>query len=74
MMTDDKQILVSVLRCAQRLLPQKPSLWGDGYDDQGNMNYDSWDCPNCGKTYEVDYEHYDYCPKCGQAIDWEEVE
>lgn len=31
-------------------------------------------CPNCGEYYEVDYDDYDYCPKCGQKIDWSEVE
>lgn len=29
-----------------------------------------YDCPNCEKSYEMDYEKYDYCPNCGQAIDW----
>ena len=50
--------------------PQKPDIWGDGYDDKGNMIYDMYDCPNCGKSYEIDYDDYKYCPECGQAIDW----
>ena len=49
---------------------KKPNIWGDGYDDKGQLIYDMYDCPNCDKTYELDYEKYDYCPKCGQAIDW----
>lgn len=32
--------------------------------------YDTWICPNCEKHYELDYEEYDYCPHCGQKIDW----
>lgn len=51
---------------------QKPNIWGDGYDDKGNMIYDTYDCPNCGKSYELDYQEYKYCPSCGQAIDWSE--
>ena len=30
-------------------------------------------CPFCGsRAYEVDYDEYDYCPNCGQRIDWSE--
>ena len=44
-----------------------PILSGDGYWN-GELVYDTWECPNCGKHYEVDYDDYDYCPNCGQAI------
>ncbi len=33
-----------------------------------------YDCPGCGESYEIDGEKYDYCPNCGQAIDWTEGE
>lgn len=52
--------------------PKKPDYEGDGYDDNGQINYDTWICPNCRKRYEVDYDDYDYCPNCGQKLDWEE--
>ena len=42
------------------------------YDPDGNLVYDTWICPCCEKHYEVDYEEYDYCPFCGQRIDWSE--
>ena len=29
-----------------------------GRDDEGNLIYDMYDCPNCGKTYEIDYDDY----------------
>lgn len=51
-----------------------PDFEGDGYDPDGNMVYDTWICPNCEAKYEVDYDHYDFCPKCGQRIDWSEGE
>lgn len=51
--------------------PKKPILEGDGYDDKGNINYDTWYCPNCGAEYEIDYHDYKYCPECGQAILWD---
>ena len=50
---------------------RKPELWGDGCDGEGKLIYDMYDCPNCGKSYEVEYEEYGYCPNCGQRILWE---
>lgn len=54
-------------------IPQVPHIWGDGYAD-GELVYDMYDCPNCGKHYELDYEQYDYCPNCGQKLDWTVLE
>lgn len=54
--------------------PNKPHLEGDGYWN-GEMVYDIWICPNCGKEYEIDYDgKYNYCPQCGQHIDWSDYE
>lgn len=50
---------------------KKPDFEGDGYAD-GNLVYDTWICPCCGKHYEVDYDDYDFCPNCGQKLDWGE--
>ena len=44
---------------------------GDGYDDDGNIIYDTAYCPKCGQEYEVYYDNHDnYCRNCGQALDW----
>lgn len=56
----------------RKQIPQKPHYEGDGYDDSGNIIYDTWICPNCEDRYEVDYEIHQYCPMCGQRIDWSE--
>lgn len=53
----------------EKQIKKKPNIWGDGYDNEGKMIYDMYDCPNCGKSYEIDYSNYEYCPECGQAID-----
>ena len=45
-----------------------PEYTGDGYYN-GELVIDTWICPCCGKSYEVDYDDYDYCPNCGQHID-----
>ena len=51
-------------------VPTSPELVGDGYSD-GEIVYDTWICPNCKQEYEVEYEHYNFCPYCGQCIDWD---
>lgn len=58
-----------IISLKERNTPKKPDYEGDGYAD-GELVYDTWICPNCGTKYEVDYDEYDYCPECGQAIDW----
>ena len=64
----------AVADALRKQIPQKPDYEGDGYDDSGNLIYDTWICPNCGDRYEVDYEIHQYCPMCGQRIDWREGE
>ena len=57
----------------EKRIPKKPDYEGDGYDDSGNIIYDTWVCPNCGDRFEVDYETHQYCPMCGQCIDWRDL-
>ncbi len=64
----------SLLEARRKQSAKKPYIWGDGCDDKGNIIYDMYNCPNCDKSYEIDYEEYDYCPNCGQHIDWSEEE
>ena len=53
---------------------KKPNIWGDGVGDDGETIYDMYDCPNCGESYEIDYDNYKHCPKCGQAIDRRDID
>lgn len=53
---------------------RKPELEGDGYDDAGNLIYDTGYCPKCHHEFEVDYDTPTYCPDCGQKLDWRGVE
>lgn len=53
----------------ERKNPWAPDVYGDGYAD-GELVYDMWRCPNCETSFEIECEKHDYCPKCGQAIDW----
>lgn len=63
-----------ILELKERNTAKVPDYEGDGYDKDGNIIYDTWICPNCGEKYEVDYDDYEHCPKCGQAIDTENLE
>lgn len=57
----------------EKQIPKKPDLINDGYDDNCNLIYDTWICPCCQTEYELDYDKYQYCPNCGQRIDWSET-
>lgn len=51
----------------ERDTAKAPALKSDG-DWNGEPVYDTWICPNCEEEYEVDFDDYDFCPKCGQRI------
>lgn len=58
-------------RLIDKATPVKPEYETDRYAN-GVLVYDTWLCPNCKTRYEVDYDEFEYCPKCGQCIDWSE--
>nr|DAG56950.1 MAG TPA: DNA-directed RNA polymerase II subunit [Caudoviricetes sp.] len=58
------------IQALEKQIPKKPTYEGDGYAPDGTLVYDTWICPCCDKRYEVDYDDYDYCPDCGQKLDW----
>ncbi len=62
------------IEALEKQIPKKPDYEGDGYDEHGNLIYDTAYCPNCRHMFEVDYDATDYCPNCGQALDWRTVE
>lgn len=70
----DKGLLLfymdKILEALEKQIEKVPYYSGDGYFN-GELVYDTWQCPNCGEYYEVDYDTFDYCPTCGQKIKWE---
>lgn len=64
--------LEKVREAVEKQNPKTPTYEGDGYAPDGSFVWDEWICPRCGTSYEVDYDEYDYCPNCGQSIDWSE--
>lgn len=77
-MTDDWKEQLEICKLAKSALEKqilkKPDLEGDGYDDNGNLIYDTGFCPNCNHEFEVDYDATKCCPECGQALDWSDSE
>ena len=62
--------------CREAVTKQKaktPDFEADGYYC-GELVYDTWICPGCGEHYEIDYDKHEYCPCCGQRIDWSDYE
>lgn len=64
------EALKIVGNAVEKQIKKRPNFKGDGYDECGELIYDVWICPNCDTDYEVDYDHYNYCPHCGQALNW----
>lgn len=66
--------LEEVCKAVEKQRAKCPTYEGDGYAPDGTFVWDEWICPRCETRYEVDYDAYEYCPNCGQHIDWSEVE
>ena len=47
-----EEILKYAAEAIEKQIPQKPNIYGDGYDDDGNLIYDMYDCPNCDSRNE----------------------
>lgn len=62
------------IQALEKQIAKKPTYDGDGYAPDGTFVWDEWICPCCGTRYEVDYDEHDFCPNCGQKIDWSDEE
>ena len=63
-----------IVQALEKQIPKKQTYEGDGYAPDGMFIWGEWICPCCGRRYEVDYDDYDYCPDCGQKLDWSNEE
>ena len=71
--SDTGKAIDKAIEALEKQIPKIPDYEGDGYAD-GELVYDTWICPRCGRQYEIDYDHYVYCPECGQLISWDSLE
>ena len=60
------------IEALEKQIPEKPDLEGDGYDENGELIYDTGYCPDCRHVFEVYYDAPKHCPDCGKALDWSE--
>ena len=66
--------LKMAIKALEKQIPKKPTYEGAGYAPAGKFIWGEWICTCCGRRYEVDYDDYDYCPDCGQKLDWSNEE
>lgn len=59
-----RESLLSLQELVDKEKPMKPLP-----SDKPNK-VQEWFCPRC-KAQVYPYPHYDYCPECGQHLDWE---
>lgn len=71
--TDYLNARKAAVEALEKQVPKKPQLESYGYSG-GELVYDEWFCPKCGEGYEIDSDDYNYCPECGQKIDWRNEE
>lgn len=61
----DYEETLNRVRCAlSKQIPTKPQFRKGKYGSQ----YDSYTCSHCG--FGIRRDLYEFCPKCGQMIDW----
>lgn len=71
---DHKKAKELAITALKKQIPQKPTYEGDGYDENGNLIYDSAYCPICNHEFEEGINDWGcaFCQDCGQALDWGE--
>lgn len=64
---DDLEAFAVAIQALEKQIPKKPlarDLW-----ELGTAIGSS--CPTCGYDFPIgNYRRYEYCPECGQALDW----
>lgn len=72
----DKQDIAILQELIDKETPKKPieKIISYDYDEQGTFKNKIIQCPNCEFELYNEYECIDYtfnyCPNCGQKIDW----
>lgn len=61
-----------VIKALEKQIPKNPTYNGYGYTPDGT--FIEWICPCCGNRFQVEHDYYDYCPDCGQKLDWSDGE
>ena len=70
---DDEDIDL-IEEIVKKEIPRSPIRFGYWYDPDRSNVHVGLKCSNCGTKYMGYYTDYDYCPHCGQKIDWDTEE
>lgn len=54
----------------EKQVPEIPYMEEDGYCPDGHAIW-VYSCPRC--EYDFEENETNYCPRCGQAIDWRDI-
>jgi len=46
-----KKCYKTIIKALENRIPQKPDISGDSCDNNGNLIYDTYDCPNCHNIF-----------------------
>lgn len=69
-----KQILTKIKDELQKMNQSTDVTYTQTYIPWNKDRGFSVECTRCKSRFEVEYDDYDYCPNCGQAIDCGEEE
>ena len=70
-MTDEWAEQIEICKTAKSAIEKQIPKKVSNITQEYNGNYG--ECPNC-KRVVCDFEDYQYCRSCGQAIDWSDTE
>ena len=83
LLTDERpanKVIALGVKALEKQIPKKPDtkITNRGIDITGEYNIDSdYICPICKCVVgdcEEEEHFYDFCPGCGQALDWSDTE
>ena len=74
------EALNTIKTAVKKQIPQKPitETVNHGISESGEYDIDfNYLCPNCNTVvgdYEAGDAYYKFCPDCGHALDWSELD
>lgn len=71
---EERSAFLQAISEIKKQIPAMPDYEGEGYDENGELIYDTGYCPYCRNEFELGYDESKHCPECGQALDWSDTE
>lgn len=69
--SDDVDWLEKAKEAVEKQIPKKPFLYSFS---ESHDTYTYFKCPNLCDTYREVKNNMRFCPQCGQALDWSDIE